>query len=315
MTNKSRVRWSAVPAARSSSVVLKARLRLVLGLLLFSSVAGIFSLFAWIGNRPPPPPVIPPVAESTGFATSATFDWLAGKGTSLPTAENVSEDLGGNGVAAEGVEGVEWSSFEKFDEDGRSFELHRFTLAGDPPRQLLVTVEITKSGPVLAADPALVPFTDAGGPTPAADRSTSPSNIDTPAALSAAATDWGSAFAEDNREELANLTGDLEQRTYVGLGGFTSTGARVASIADLGKGLWLARVEVDLKKGTFTSRTSYDVLVTDGDTADPKIVSWGAPGQGPLLRPFDVGIRTVPGAATTTTTTVNGAGSSTTTTP
>jgi hypothetical protein len=275
----------------------------VLGLLLFSSVAGIFSLFAWIGNRPPAPPVIPPTATATGFATSATFDWLSGNGTSLPTAENVSEDLGGNGVAAKGIEGVQWSSFEKLEEGGRSFELHRFTFAGVPPRQLLVTVELTKSGPVLAADPALVPFTDAGGPTPAADRSNSPSKLDVPAALSSTASDWAAAFAKDDREELASLTGDLEQRTYVGLGGFTAGSSSVTSVVDAGKGLWLVRVEVKLTQGEFTSSTSYDLLVADGDTADPKIVSWGAAGQGPLLVPFDVGIRTAPGAATTTTTT------------
>lgn len=305
----SRIRWSAIPAARSSNAVLKTRLWLVLGALIFSSIAGTLSFFAWMANQPEPPPEIPPVPVAVDFASSALYDWLAGGGTGLPASESVNETLGGNDLPLGGVEGVSWAGFEPVTEGGRRFELHRFLLAGDPPQQLTVVVEITKAGPVLATEPALEPFTDVGAPTPAADRSESESARFASDAGQRAISEWAGAFGADNRERLRELTGDLEDRTYVGLGGLSANDVLVRSVVDGPEGTDLARVTVTFSRGeqgeagVWQGAVSYDVLIVDGDTANPRVVAWGPPGSGPSLAPFSNGLggSGTPAAQSTTT--------------
>jgi hypothetical protein len=284
--------------------VLKTRLWLVLGFLVVSSLLGIVSFFAWMANQPEPPPEIPPSATATDFASAAAYDWLAGAGTGLPAAEGVDVTFDGTGEGFAGIEGVSWGGFTPVSEDGRRFELHRFILAGDPPQLLTVTVELTGSGPVLASEPSLEPFTGVGAPTGPADRSDRDDARFAGDAATRSVSEWATAYAADDRDRLRELTGDLENRVYVGIGGLTAADAEVRSVVDGPDGTDLFRVTVTYARGEeWSSVVSYDLLVADSDTANPKVVAWGPAGSGTSLEPFINGLAAGSGSSTTTTTT------------
>jgi len=98
----SRFARTAVPASRSSAALLQVRRRIVIGLLLASSVLGLFSGVTSLTRKPVVPVVnVPNVASpETALAEQVVRDLFAGRTTSVPVASKVPADFGANAKPA-----------------------------------------------------------------------------------------------------------------------------------------------------------------------------------------------------------------------
>jgi hypothetical protein len=289
-------RWTAIPAARSSAPVLKIRLWLVLGSLVLAAALGAFGGIAWLTSKPAEPAEPPPVPQAVGFAGEVANAWVQGRPVGVPVAVGVSPSVVEgvrDGKPLEGAGPLVWDSFELLQpEPGRLIEVHRFFLGGNPPRALQVTVELTGSGPVLAAGPSLVPVALSGEVVERLDYR----NADGPSVtddVESVATKWAEAFAGDDRDRLRELTGDSEPRVYAGLGGFSASDVQVVAAvpSPTSPGSWVIRVEgrLDGPEG-FSGVVEWDLLVSGPETANPRVVAWGAAGTGLYLTAFENGV-------------------------
>jgi hypothetical protein len=288
-------RWTQIPAARSSAPVLKIRVYAVLGALVVAALCGVFATVAWLANNPDIPDPVPQ-PQALAEAAVAADAFLTGQATTLAVAEGVDRRFGSGdtAVALPGATRAHWASFTVGEVAGRTYEVHRFVVAGSPPRQLWVTVELTTSGPILAASPAVGPLPVAPDGRPALDWRELPTETRVTDDLRRVAGEWAAAYAADDRDRLRSLTGDLEARTYAGLGGFTVESATVVSTVELGdSGDWVARVRVVLVGAPpgeglegFRGVVEFDLRVADPATGNPKVVAWGPAGSGPTLVRF-----------------------------
>lgn len=285
-------RWTAIPAARSSAAMLKVRIWLVLGMLGFAALAGVLAFVGSLSQSDPPTPPAPtPVAVATGDATTAAQEYVAGLPITIPIADGLPADALAGRKPMAGVDHLTWEGFSRVDTQGRILEQHRFLLSGTTgqrERRLVVPMQIVGNQGVLAAVPALERvLRPAALPThfnwSDVDGQQNPS-----APLQAAVSKWATAYLADDRPTLATTTGDLQSRSYVGLGEFTATASAIeAFVPRADKGLSLVRVAISATgPGGWTSQLEYDLLVSDADSALPKIVAWGPPGAGPSLAPY-----------------------------
>lgn len=288
--------WVQIPAARSSAPVLKIRLAVVVGLLSLAVVSALFSGFATLTRPEPEIPEPAPVAQARGFAEQVARSWLSGQPTPLAVAEGVDAWFGrkpNEEAVAFDAATVAWDSFEVLEPlPGRVLEVHRFLLSGEYPRFVVVTVELTDNGPVLAAAPSLEPAPIAAAEVIRFDYSDH-DNAKTPTEeIRHAVTEWLAAYAADDRPRLAELTGDLEGRTYAGLGGFTvERGEAVTALPIPNQDRWLVRARAVLvDKNGFRALNEWDLLVTQPETANPRIAAWGPAGSGGYLEPYQNGI-------------------------
>ena len=301
--------------------MLKIRLWLVMGALVTAAVIGVFGGMAWLTNQPEPPPEPPPVPEAVGFAGEVATAWVLGRPLSVPVAANVSPVISQgvrDGKPLAGVGPVIWDSFELLQPQPERFiEVHRFILSGSPPRMLEVTVELTNSGPVLAAAPAMAPLALSGEAVTRLDYTDVEGAPRLTDDVRDVADKWAQAFAGDDRDRLRELTGDVEQRVYAGLGGFTVSDTKVVSAVPSPQvpGSWVVRVESRLEdEAGFAGAVEWDLLVSGPETANPRVTAWGAPGRGLYLTAFENGVAGDTAATPTTRPGVPGTGVTTTTT-
>jgi hypothetical protein len=297
----SKFRWTAIPAQRSSDAKLKVKVWTVLGLLIFCSLAGVFSLFAWMGNSGGGATVSAGgSARAASFAAAVASDWVAGRPYSVPVAKDLEVPTNPPSEALPGVVSLTWSGFVAVEERGRYLETNYFAVPGDPPRRLAVTVEITANGPVLAASPALEPLKIGPGGDAFDRRNQTQQQVT--ADLTRVVTDWANAYAADNRQRLKELTGDPEpSRGYAGLGGMTASNVQIVSlVGGPVENTAVARVQVRLNDGTFSMPAEYDLLVSQWATATPKVLAWGAAGSGMTLKVFINAGNAVSGTTPTT---------------
>lgn len=288
--------WVQIPAARSSAPVLKFRLALVVGLLSLAVVSALFSGFSTLTRPEPDIPEPTPVAEARGFAEQIAYSWLAGTPTPLAAADGVDRWFGrkpNDEVVRLDISSFAWDSFEVLEPlPGRTLEVHRFLLGGNYPRFLVVTVELTGDGPVLAASPSLEPAPVAAGEVPRFDYSDHESARAPTEDIGRAVSAWLAAYAADDRPRLAELTGDLEGRVYAGLGGFTvESGSAVTALPIPNQDRWLVRARAVLVDANgFRATHEWDLLVTQPETANPRIAAWGPAGTGGYLEPYANGL-------------------------
>jgi hypothetical protein len=298
--------WTAVPAARSSAAVLQLRLWAVLGTLVVASLFGLFGGIAWLTNQPEPPPEPTPVPESVGFATDIANAWITGRTTALPVGEGIDPSFGRGAGTDQPTPLTDatlaWDRFEVREPlSGRPLEIHYFTISGNPPRELAVTIELTDSGPVLAAAPSLSPMVLAAPGRTRLDYTDQDSAVQWNDAVTRVAGSWAEAFAADDRVRLLELTGDLEDRVYPGLGGLTAANTEVLGAIQVpGEERWIVRIQATFASENGWKATSeWDLLVADPQTASPKVLAWGAGGSGAYLEPYGNGVT---GTIVTTTT-------------
>lgn len=294
-------RWTAIPAARSSAPVLKARLYAVLGLLGFAAVAGVLSLGITLfrgSSKAPTVAAVVALPQGQAEAEVVAREWLAGEPITVPVAIGL-ETLTKTFEASTPrkplgqSERLSWSSFTTQRDGGRDVEVHRFlldpTAPGGQTRILTVVIQLTFQGRVLVAAPSLEPF---GTPQNLPQRfdwaefSRRPKTVQ----LTRAVQTWVDAYLGDQRENLQSLTGDPKLRQYAGLGGFSASQADVKILSVVARvdqpELSVVRVEVNATATDgWSDAMEYDLLVGDVGSI-PKILSWGPPGTGGLLVPY-----------------------------
>lgn len=280
-------RWTAIPAQRSSAATLKVKVYTILGLLIACALAGVLSCLAWLtsagGGAASAPVAVGNSAAAGPFAASAAASFLAGIPYSVPVAGDVQEPVG-NGPLPGGAAPVWVSATALSDAEGRRYEIHSFAVPGNPPRRLSVTVELTASGPVLVAAPSLQPLLVGNGEQ---NPSFGKISLQASNAVGRLVSQWATAYASDDRQGLFDLTGDRQSRSYYGIGGMTASEATILAVEPAASGGGaVVRVRFNLASGKFNTPVAYDLLVSDWNTASPRVQAWGASGTGAYLQPF-----------------------------
>lgn len=289
-----RPRWSQIPAARSSANVLAIRLRLVLAALIGSAALGAVSILVVLANLGGGDATTGPDTRSTTAAMIVATDYLAGRTSSIPVADNVPSDFGrdnkssrGLSVSAATVGAVTRSEVQGFFYD----DVEVIVMASGRAYRVRVVLGVTASGPVLAALPTLLPvYVDRSETTPALDWSNFDGAKSTvPAAVNTAISTWATAYAADDRAGLVAITGDTDpSANYRGLGGFKVLDVRADRYFDNGDGTWLVRARVLFSTAGadgLVVESAFDLLVATPQSQFPRVAAWGNPGSGPTLKP------------------------------
>lgn len=296
--------WSSIPAARSSAPVLRVKLAIVFTLLALAVITGPASL-VMVLTRPTPAPVVQgtPISMTTAAAQIIATDFLAGRPTLLAAA---------NGTAADPSAVSQSFSYPSLPLPHGHLAYRQLVFAGSSQRtDNLVTYELdyflvetpttlytmtvpmldTPQGPVLGALPSLTTY------TPATSNALDPLDYSTDVGFTLgntaypnyasyiqnAVAAWATAFAAGNQAGLQAVAQYPVQPVYPALGGFVAGAPTITAEVATATGLYV-RVAVPLRQGRFATVSSYDLLVTNADSASPQIVSWGPAGAAPLSR-------------------------------
>lgn len=316
---------TAIPATRSSKPVLKAKLLLVIGFLVLSTLSGIFATVAWMVAAPKAPTPDPTVRrDAQALAEIAVRDFLAGKQSSVPAAKDVLVDFrpqaapGQQPPAPLGYENVVLRFSRMVPADlGRTVELDSFyaTVRGADGTETIYDVTVpmllptgygspvavhavNPAGPVIAGSPAIVPANIRGDQTQAsAGYSDFPNvvkNSDIDGRVVRRVTEWAQIFAnacDDRDQRLLALTGDSGY-TYSGLCGYSVTSQDVSvlgavAVATPKPGL-VVRVGLVLHapgSNGPTLSTQYDLYVGYTGQDLPPVYAWGPAGSFSELNP------------------------------
>lgn len=310
----SRHPWSAVPAKRSSEARLLVKLYALAAVAGLAIVSGPLGLLINVGGKQPVAAgtTPPSVNADTALASIVAADYLAGVPTVVPVASGVDPRLGTNTAVQASQTGqpaprlpVSQMVFAGYSSKynaatKQSWQLNRFLVqSGSNFYTLEVPTEDVNGHAVLASDPALMPANmgPSGAGQPITDENpslaygtTNPPQL--PGPVTGAINAWAKAFASGDSQTLLNLT-NASSGHFPGLGGFTvdptdSPQVLSASWTDKTESTLLVQVSVVLDSTSakgYTASNTYDLLVTNTGSENPKIVAWGPTGIGQLT-PF-----------------------------
>ncbi|HVT77878.1 MAG TPA: hypothetical protein VHD87_12670 [Acidimicrobiales bacterium] len=313
--------WTAIPRAIVPDRVAALRVKVVLAAVLFAAFAGPCS-FVMTLAKSAQSPAATPTYRYAGFAQLAAMDYLAGRDTTLPRVQELPPDLGREAAPSTDGSGRQ-TSVKPIPAIGLALDRSRSEVLGDKTEEihtfvfsttggklynLAVTVLITDNGPVIAALPALSPGRVAPV-VPGVDYKTlgNPANVDEGVTTQVRA--WASAYARDDEEGLYRVTGDTQERRYVGLGGYvvTTQPSVLSSIAKGDKQLVQIRVTMtNLADPGVVLTSDFDLLLEGrGKKALPDVAAWGPAGTGMSLERYQNAVYTpAPLADVNTTTTI-----------
>lgn len=253
-------------------------------------------------------------SDGRATATIAVNNWLNAEGSPLP-----------GGVI------ISWDGFEKktappAKNDSQKVEytqeIHHFTLTANGQiydSQIVILIDDIL-GTAVAGTPSLLPqftgtnsgLTQGAVPWLGWEAVPSPKNVDV------AVQTWAEALVSGDRNKLLQVTGDPnESDFFLTLKGVETVSSQIVAVgietaskkdatvkevvAQVTLNLvWIGQ-PLDANGKTKTSPVTYDVLISDANTASPKITSWGGPGSGPSLTKYSVAIKNVTNNPTDTT--------------
>ena len=311
---------SAVPAQRHSQKVLDLIVRALLVLGAVSSLAGIAALVAWVAFTPDVPSKSDLTSAAPAEALTVAEDFLAGRPTAVAVANDIDRTFGRGSSQGGFGEALPVRTFAPLSvrdgslpattsqPSGQRFEVHTFLvgLPGEPeenardgqpdPTRLYaldVTMLLTAQGPVLAAQPALLPYE---GPRSSTTRRLDYSQFTTgtqpsqPLVTTAVAR-WAEAFLANDSDALQAIVRDPGNADpYVGIDGFSLEAAPVIvnSVPVTGEaGTRIVQVTLLVsseRANGFATSLSYDLRVEGTSTQSPSVTAWGPPGSPDLDR-------------------------------
>lgn len=292
-------RWAVIPAQRSSAPLLRIKLRIVLGLLLFAAVTGPLAFLISVSIAGSSSGVIAPVVNPQGeaFGTQIVREYLSGTGVSLPVAEGLDPKLGRpvEPVATQ-VLSVDFVAVNQAVIAGSSVETFTYTarLVNGVTVQVAVPLSYTEQGPVLVATPSLLPvpeFAERTTTVDVLDWSDQPKiSPSIPDATRTAVREWAVAYIAGDGAALQRLTGDQDPAArYLGLVGVTLVDVRALRMFPIDDTTSVVRVEVLFSLtgvDGYRSATEFDLLIVDPTLPNPRVQAWGPPGSGPTLKPY-----------------------------
>lgn len=100
--------------------------------------------------------------------------------------------------------------------------------------------------------------------------------------------DWADAYAAADSTALLALTGDPDNATYPGIGGFQIRNVEVLDAAFRNTDdLLIVAVRIDMIADTGVALdVAYDLLIEGHDRPFPNIVAWHSQGLGPVIEPY-----------------------------
>jgi hypothetical protein len=299
---------------KSKPLKLPRKLKVIIAIMLVCAFLGVVSL----GTKSNVPSTKAGLTY-VGFATLVIDNYVAGHVLDVPLASGLSSTLGresavGSGASQSIVTGkassstaiqplpVQAFSFlsgtDKNVSKTLTIETDTFLLeyTNGSLSDLDIVVYGTPSGPELAALPALLPaskgpgaLTEAGAPIPVESL-----NQPLSAGLQTRVNQWAKAYVSNSQVALYQATGDTQNVTFHGLGGFNLIGDPVITMATQDgpriPTTMVLTVEMTLQStsdNNVIEQVSYDLLVTGLSNQYPNIVAWGPPGSGSSLTPYE----------------------------
>lgn len=257
-----------------------------------------------LANPPAPPEMPDPPALSTEgkpVANRAVAEWLSSDPQPVPGGHILSWD-GAEDIDMPSPITEDMSDQEKADAR-RTFtlELHNFTVIDGNNMLYTVSVQVAddeSAGPQVVGEPSLLP--DALSSSnfqmdetwPGYKRANLPPSVDT------AVDSWAEAFTSGRPDDLRQAVGDPNAKhTYTPLYRVTEFEATIGDSATISKSQAILRLDLTLRwegqaisEESKESVISYDLLISDIDSASPRVTSWGAPGTGPDLEDYSVAL-------------------------
>lgn len=302
----------AVPATRSSSAVLQVRRRIVVVLLVLAVVSGpLFGILS-LRNAGSSGVAAGAPAKAVAIAEEAARDFLAGRNSTVPTADGVDIEWGVdvNGDPVEtpfAVTSMALTGSTQYllgDTDDQLVHLIRFrTVVNTIPYNVDVTiVDDPTVGPVLGATPVLLPTS--GGPRQVSPPDYQGNYVDAESSVEDnveyAVEQWVDAYAAEGTSSdrlKIEIVGDREgPRQYSGLDGWTGELDQIVSAVPVGGGdsglpggvIVQARVVLTPPAANGPSlRSTYDLyVVTESPAEQPPVVAWGTAGSAEELTPY-----------------------------
>lgn len=289
---------TGVPAARSSQAIATIKVYAILAGLAVAALLGLLATVAWVAFTPEVPDPADTAPSAGPHAEIVARDYLAGRRTAVPVAEELDATFGGASrqvdrderapIAYDHVVAADASRHDLQLPDERvSYEQHRFLVAdGERLFHLDVVMLLTDDGPVLAAQPSLAA---AAG----IDQDALPAPLDYHQAgeqlaaseeVREALTVWARAYGADDRDALRSSVGDSDASAeYVGVGGFELADdvAVLRVLPGTEEDTQVVRLQVlfaDERRDGARVSAEYDLLVTQASTSLPHVVAWGPAG-------------------------------------
>ncbi len=300
--------FSEIPVQRISPRALKIRSNIILGALLLSSLLGILAFLrhSYIIQVPSAASV---PDNYQAFAKTAAYDYLNDIPFNLPLAQGVSANLQNpNQQPTAPTVTIPYQTLTYKSDYFNSYNNQHFVIDGffvqesNQIQIIWITILITPSGPVLGAEPNITNNTT----PPSVPNQFAYQNPGTnlPQTIYNQINLWVSAYATNNQTELYSLTGDTQQRSYTGIGGYQSVGNPTINSYTIMNNNIVVNITFTMQslsnsKSVLTE--GFDLLITNITTQLPNIAAWGPPGVGNALKPFVNAIDAPTPTATTTT--------------
>jgi len=286
-------RWKAVPAVRANAKGLKIRVWALWGVLLFGFVMGPLAMCSVAVSKPAPTPASPgPPTPVLAFANSVLNDWLGGRPTTVPLAENVDPGFG-FGSEQERFSYIDANLYNSSSStvDDRVVYHTTYRLRTEHGLyDLSISSTPNRAGQlVLATQPTLIPANVLPGNVPPVVPTVRSNEL--PEGVQASVNRWADAYAGDNQDQLRVLiAGGPETGIYKGLGGYeVKQPPTLTAPVTREDGYLYVRARVvltDSSTNEFTMSIDFDLLITQAGTSDARVQAWGVPGSGPTLTPF-----------------------------
>lgn len=299
------------------------RVKIVTTGIIAAAVLGPLSLVLTLVQSPPPPPPSyqPPVYLAA--ASTVAQAWVKGAPSPIPRNNGVDIFMGRGTSRGDtsplDIKNLSWAGYTPLPTE-TLFPNEQHTFVGTL-NERNVNVEITilgsDIGPVLGS----VPFMRPAAYVPQ-EQNVNIVTFGEPVEISSGTKGqlerWAQAYGRNDSQEIFRLTGDRENRVYVGLPGgnynVLSPERDVTILNNIGieapNGQVFVRatitftpftleesvtenptgpnqveiIEVSQPRQSFT--LSFDILLSDPSAALPSIVAWGPPGSGPDLEPY-----------------------------
>jgi hypothetical protein len=236
------------------------------------------------------PATSPTQTLAASLAAIAASEFLSGQPYTIPLSSGIDPNHGQS--SAQGARPIAFHysnllpiGLTSNTVDGLAYDSVQFLVSTPSVSYTLdLAMLITTSGPVLAAQPALLPYFGAAtGTAPRLDYSSDPDVLSTiPAGLQSQVNLWATDYATGNSAGLAIVAN--HPGTYRTLGGFTVDGSpQIITVVNTKSGYYV-RVSVLFSSDSahgYAAETEFDLLVLPGSI--PKIVAWGPPGDANLV--------------------------------
>jgi len=294
--------YTAVPKQFLTTPSLKRRTRVFFALIALTFLTSLFGLTE-AAKASREASSLTPAPDYHSVAEQVLWAWLEGKPSPFPVAQGLQRSLGRtpatNATAPASMQpelvafdsALHGSLSNPAQATNQSWVTDTYYVTTKTGVFLAsVTLVLTPSGPVVAADPSLAPVPVANGHNvPPLDYTHLLTNANPPNGVTTQVDSWANAYASNDQEALFALTGDTRAVTFGGLGGWSVVGTPNIVGYYPSHNTALVRVEVQMSENSSPQvqiTADYDLLLGNISNALPNVWAWGPAGSGLSLTQY-----------------------------